>query len=139
MWVCRNSLFCWNKTNQVSFFSIFREKMLTIIRSDIIYLIIEVRTSSLFYFNNISFYSELTCRILVSPDMTRENLNLDIWMRESLFWWTLMREWWGWGPVLHGNWSSNLFKNLNIRIYYICVLYLWKDQTVAAFNIRFRP
>ena len=48
------------------------------------------------------------CKVLVNPEMTSENLNWEICIRLSLFCWTLIREWYVWGPMRHGNCSSNL-------------------------------
>ncbi len=50
--------------------------------------------------------SEILVRILVRPEMTRENFQREMWMRDSLFCWTLILVWWVWGPMRHGSCSS---------------------------------
>lgn len=48
--------------------------------------------------------------VLVSPDITKENFHFEIWIKLSLFCWTLILEWWVWGPIRQGSCSSNLVK-----------------------------
>ena len=48
--------------------------------------------------------------VLVNPEITRLNFHCEMWIRLSLFCWTLIREWCVWGPMRQGNCSSKRVK-----------------------------